>query len=397
MLDQYADRFICWPQQITTLPEVGLRMIVVIPSFDEPDITSSVKSIFKASLPRQLFEVIVVVNHGENASKEVRTQNNSSVDELNQLKAEHANLHVIRAFDLPEKHAGVGWARKIGMDEACRRLQNCLESGVIICYDADSDCTPNYLLEIEKAFEDHAVQAASIRFEHPIDNLDSDEAIIWYELFLRYHNCGQKFAGLPFAKHTVGSSMAVRPSAYLKQGGMNRRKAGEDFYFLHKFISQEGFVEIHSCKVLPSTRGSDRVPFGTGKAVNDFQKDPNLIKMTYPISTYFELKRLVDLVSNQSILEIDGLIGEFLKSQGLEDKIKEIERQTNSVSAMEKRFYQWFDAFKCLKFVHWYRDQVGTAPLNIEAKELLHLFDLKIDTNDPKDLLYAFRAFEYQA
>ena len=38
--------------------------------------------------------------------------------------------------------------------------------------------------------------------------------------------------------------MAVRADAYLRQGGMNRRKAGEDFYFLNKFMVLGGYGEM---------------------------------------------------------------------------------------------------------------------------------------------------------
>ena len=41
-----------------------------------------------------------------------------------------------------------------------------------------------------------------------------------------------KFAGYPWAMYTVGSAFAVTAEAYVKRGGMNRRQAGEDFYFL---------------------------------------------------------------------------------------------------------------------------------------------------------------------
>ena len=42
------------------------------------------------------------------------------------------------------------------------------------------------------------------------------------------------FVGYPDSIYTIGSAFAVRAEAYMKQGGMNRRQAGEDFYFLYK-------------------------------------------------------------------------------------------------------------------------------------------------------------------
>ena len=72
-----------------------------------------------------------------------------------------------------------------------------------------------------------------------------------------------KYSNLPYSFHTIGSAFALTASAYTRQGGMNRRKAGEDFYFINKLIKGEIFGEINDTKVIPSPRISDRVPFGT--------------------------------------------------------------------------------------------------------------------------------------
>ncbi len=48
--------------------------------------------------------------------------------------------------------------------------------------------------------------------------------------------------GVSHAYHTIGSSMAVRCSAYAKIGGMNRRKAGEDFIFYTNLYPRVDFL-----------------------------------------------------------------------------------------------------------------------------------------------------------
>jgi len=132
-----------------------------------------------------------------------------------------------------------------------------------------------FFAEIEKHFEQHSnTPGCSIYFEHPIAGNEFEaniyEGIINYELHLRYYYQALKYCGLQYAFHTVGSSMVVRSSAYQKQGGMNKRKAGEDFYFIHKIIALGNFSELNSTVVYPSPRISDRVPFGTGKAIGDW-------------------------------------------------------------------------------------------------------------------------------
>lgn len=48
---------------------------------------------------------------------------------------------------------------------------------------------------------------------------------------------------------------------------MNRRRASEDFYFLQALMRGGRLTELGSTRVLPSPRVSQRVPFGTGRAI----------------------------------------------------------------------------------------------------------------------------------
>ena len=63
------------------------------------------------------------------------------------------------------------------------------------------------------------------------------EAIMKYELYLRYYRLALEYTGHPHAYHCIGSAFAVRTLDYVAQGGMNKRQAGEDFYFLQKLIA----------------------------------------------------------------------------------------------------------------------------------------------------------------
>ena len=104
---------------------------------------------------------------------------------------------------------------------------------MIVNIDADCTTESNYLLTIHQHFQAQPESwAAGIRYEHALD----DPAIVDYELHLRYYVQAQRHVGMPFAHQTLGSCMVVRSEAYARMGGMNRRKAGEDFYFLQKFI-----------------------------------------------------------------------------------------------------------------------------------------------------------------
>ena len=351
-------------------------MVVVIPSHDEPDLVGSLESLRACDAPEGEVEVIVVVNSSVTAAEAVKSRNAASAVAAREWFADLANprfeLHVLECPDLPRKHAGVGLARKIGMDEAVRRLAavGCGEDGIIVCYDAACRCDPNLLTEIGSWFEEHPkAPGCSVYFEHPLAGGDArvNEAIAQYELHLRYHVEGCRFAGHPFAFHTIGSSMAVRAGAYVRQGGMNRRQAGEDFYFLQKLIPLGHFGEVNGTRVIPSPRVSHRVPFGTGRAVGEYCRSNEGGLRSYPFSAYEVLREFFADVERPP----GGLLGEFLRGQDYERRLAEIRSQTAGEDAFRKRFFRWFDAFQVMKWIHHARDHGHGAPPVREAAAAL--------------------------
>jgi hypothetical protein len=367
--DFYFQRFGFCDRLIVEPPSADFRMAVVVPAHDEPDLVGSLESLRCCRPPSGGTEVIVVVNSSETAEAELKARNARSAvvarDWFRAWKEPWFRLHVIECPDLPRKHAGVGLARKIGMDEAVRRFAGLGGdgSGIIVCYDADCRCDPNLLTEIEAWFSGNPRSpGCSVYFEHPLDGPDPliNEAISRYELHLRYYVEACRYARHPFAFHTIGSSMAVTADAYVRQGGMNRRQAGEDFYFLQKLIPLGGFGEVNGARVIPSPRVSTRVPFGTGRAVGDYCRDRSGCFSSYPLEAFEELRVYFERIEAPP----GGLLEEFLKEQGWGGRLKEIASQTKGPEAFRKRFFRWFDAFMVMKWVHFARDhQYGAPPV----------------------------------
>ncbi len=375
-MTKYLQKHAFLPPQIMETPAPDLSMVIVIPCHDEPDAVSSLQALRNCAAPPGSVEVIIVINSSEVASDTVKTRNAETLKAVEEWIREYTDAR-FRCFalyhpDLPKKHAGVGLARKVGMDEAVRRLEMAGNpQGVIACFDADSNCDTNYLQAIESHFKNNPDSSAcSIYYEHPTQGTDFPKevysSIIQYELYLRYYVHALRFSGFPHAYQTIGSSMAVRADAYQRQGGMNRRKAGEDFYFLHKFIPLGNFTELKTTRVIPSPRPSHRVPFGTGKAIQDML-DAQSRYMAYHPNVFKDLKVFLEQVSDfYTLNEVDlsdrinslpDSIRTFLLQYNFYNKWAEIKRNTANLTSFEQRFFRWFNAFIILKYVHDARDR----------------------------------------
>jgi hypothetical protein len=390
-VNYYLNRFALREQLIKAEPSQNLGLIVVIPCCNETALNTTLKSLFLCDKPFCDVEVIVVMNASEIADQSIINQNKQTL--LDAEKWQSANfgeiasslamtLHFIEENSLPKKHAGVGLARKIGMDEAVRRFDVIQKDGIIVCFDADSHCETNYLVSIEKHFQQHPkTPACSIHFEHPINGNEFlpeiYNGILQYELHLRYYKNGLAYAGLPYAFHTIGSSMAVRSSIYQKQNGMNQRKAGEDFYFLQKLIPLGNFSELKTTKVIPSPRVSDRVPFGTGRAMQEWLNDEKQELLSYHPNSFIDLKKFTELLPHYFTMqnvELPDSIQAFLQTIAFEENILNIKKNSTSLTHFVKLFYNWFNAFKVLKYMHFARDNYYKDVLISEgANTLLNL------------------------
>lgn len=413
----YLSKYGFCPAQISTPVPVDLKISVVIPCFNEENLFKTL-TCFRNQIDLDFsVEIITVINASIHSSDEIKNLNDENfrngINWTSTANSDKLKFHFILKNDLPHKHAGVGLARKIGMDEAVFRFHQIGMDGIIVCADADALYENDFLKKVHDHFFVHfpKTTGCSIYFEHPLTGNEFDgkvyEAIIRYELFLRYYKNGLAWCGFPFSYHTIGSSMAVRSSAYQKSGGMNKRQAGEDFYFLQKIIELGNFTEMNSTVIVPSPRPSNRVPFGTGRSVSDWILNPDNDgnKKLWPVYSIFifdELKKLNEMIpdfylSNRAnLLNLHPLLIDFLNRNDFENKMKEIRSNSSSPENFRKRFYNWMDAFWILKAVHFLRDEgMGEMDVEIASIELLNRFRIKSEPG-LNGVLSTFRKMDQQ-
>lgn len=406
MANFYLERF-GYPHKFINSPHSeNLKIAVVIPSFNEPDLITTLDSLNDCSLPPVDCEIIVVINEPENCTREISKINSKTYQEVRDF-SESANTNrlmfiPIYAQALPKDKAGVGLARKIGMDEAIRRI-NGSSDNILVSLDADCVVDKNYLTAIYNHFElNKDLTGCSIYFEHLLpEDPGIRELIIAYELHLRYYVNALRWSKYPLAFQTVGSCFAVRAYIYEKQGGMNTRQAGEDFYFLQKIIQLGGFSDLTSTTVYPSSRISNRTPFGTGKSLEKLKNEKQIL--FYSPKMFIDLKNFFDISNSFYDLEMNEInVKCSYISNNLKNHLDQIDFSKNlmdfkvkhrSKVTFRKAFFRWFNALKVLQFV---RSEKNGLQSDTECLEWLnneiqfsHSF-----SDDLEALLIDFRRFD---
>jgi glycosyltransferase involved in cell wall biosynthesis len=337
---------------------------------------------------------LFVVNNTSETPEEAKEDNYRTIEYLKEnLNGKLSiNLGYIDASttgnELPEKEGGVGLARKIGMDEALTLFNyNNSRSKILICLDADCTVEPNYLTEIVDAFNKYKHDAAYVNFEHPMpEDLESKLAIICYEIFLRYYVLGLMYAKSDYAIHTIGSTMICTCESYIKVEGMNKKKAAEDFYFMEKLCKNYEINKIDTTKIYPSSRGSWRVPFGTGQRVNRYLAKTHDEHILYSPESFDILKRWLEvfnssgsLSSNEYLTAAAGIhpsLYRFLVDNKFEESWEKIKTNCRDDKQAARQKHFWFDGFRTLKLIHYLRDN-GFPP--VDMYEAVRIMASKFD------------------
>jgi glycosyltransferase involved in cell wall biosynthesis len=385
--------------RLTSNDTDNLFQVVVIPAYAEKEWLFSTLASIAKNQPSSLEYsfVLCVVNNKENSPSEDIENNLRTIecldalvkrkslrkfsDEykiyplLNNIAESKMKLGYINAaskgFEMPTRTGGVGLARKIGMDMALRLLENnSASSPVILCLDADTLVRDSYLSVIRKYFTPE-IKTAIVAYEHQMPDIyEQQAAIVCYEIFLRYWTLGLRYAGSPWAFHSIGSTIAVSTEAYLEVRGMNRREAGEDFYFLNKLAKTGAINYVKETCVYPSARSSTRVPFGTGKSIQKFLSgiDKEEFYSLYDVRIFTILRNWLKLMNEcmmadeDEILtkagEIHAVLKDFLKVSDFAVIWSKIRRNSKDEKIRARQFSDWFDGFKNLKLINYFTKEV---------------------------------------
>lgn len=275
---------------------------------------------------------------------------------------------------------GVGHARKCGADLAAYLYHHQrVRSPWIHCSDADV-VLPEHYFSCTAALGDTAktdTAALVYPFRH-VTASDSagnriEQLTQLYEHSLHYYVAGLRFAGSPYAFHTIGSTLAVNATHYAKVRGFPRRQAGEDFYLLNKLAKVGSIRQLISgveCEPIEiAARLSDRVPFGTGAAVGKMieLQDPSREFLLFHPGVFDLLRIWLDSLPDfwrtrsSDVSEVffhsdQRLLVDGLQHAGAQAALQHALKQSSDEIQFSRQMHTWFDAFRTLKLIHYLRD-----------------------------------------
>ena len=339
------------------------KALIAIPCCNEFQSLPQTLTSLEANGSQYFDDTLIVVNVNQRTSMN-RDDNLSTLQWLTDFETPLQLAwqdHVTGSAAYPEKF-GVGLARH----QACTSgLDFIKDNAPIISLDADSPVNKQYLQAIFEFLLEHPkFQAGHVNFQHRHCGGESEkQAIQIYEQHLKRHRQQLENAGSPHAWYAIGSTIVCTKAAYIKSGGYHcRRMAGEDFYLLQQLSKTGCKIEmIEDAVVYPSDRISDRVPFGTGKAVGDIIQSGSWL--SYHENCYRDLGELLVAVKEnldereEVVLEKSpATCADWLIQRDFSDVWPKLQSNARDNEMLLQRFHEWLDAFQTLKLIHFLSD-----------------------------------------
>lgn len=260
------------------------------------------------------------------------------------------------------KQQGVGWARKVVMDEIAQKAS---AADLILSLDADTTFGPGYLRSIAQNLHNHpSATGLAVPYYHLLTGTDDrlDRAMLRYEIYMRCYVLNLWRIGNPYSFSALGSAIAVPVRAYKAIGGITPQKSGEDFYFLQKLRKFGPLLFWNDEKVYPGNRLSDRVLFGTGPALI---KGTNGDWSSYPIykpAHFDEIADACSLFGQLYAADILTPMSAFLETVFGPYFWDPLRKNARTSDNFVKACYQKVDALRVLQFLKWRNSQEPASP-----------------------------------
>ena len=379
------------------------KYVVVIPICNER--VDVLKSIFLQINKNQSVLVILVVNSPANHVKSFKWCKQNALF-INKIKKNinfnyklSNNIELIKTdefFDTIivdrnsqgrkiDKDQGVGLARKIGCDIALKYYkEGTIECPFVFSTDADVILPDDYFKHVNASMSDYS--AIVLDFEHFSDDALLKQLQFYYDFKIRYYHAGITYAGSKYDYIPLGSTLIASFDCYAKVRGFPKKNAGEDFYLLNKLAKIKPVFFMKHCKPIKiKSRFSDRVPFGTGPALMKINALDNIDGYLYYHPKSFDfLKQWIDFLNqmwSENKFNIERPKNEELSNLfdffNCQIVFEKSQNQITSKKRWTQFVHQWFDAFKTLKAIHFFDQNLKKHNL----KQLLKLSEFDKVTN----------------
>lgn len=337
-----------------------MKIFIAIPALNELDHLPDLINDLKAQTFKE-FQIFICVNNPEEWRNDpekanICENNTRTMDYLGSVK--DLNISLIDRSSPGKgwkgKQRGVGYARK-ELFEAVDRLAK--DDDIIISLDADTRIMPGFIASVRKQFINHkkTLLLTNPYYHNLTGNVAHDQAILRYELYMRYYLINLLLICSPYAFSALGSAISFSMKGYRRISGITPKEAGEDFYFVNRMKKAGEILVWNDESVYPSSRESDRVPFGTGPAVSKGKKGDWDSYPFYDQAGFERIGETYRLLPELFIQDCETPIDEFIQRSFGENIWEPLRKNFKTEKLFIRACHEKLDGLRILQLLRFYQ------------------------------------------
>ena len=337
-----------------------MKIYVAIPALNELEyIPKLIEDLVAQSLKD--FKVFICVNNPDEwwNDPEKRIQCENNVNTIEYLKSvSDIDITIIdkasQGRGWTGKKKGVGFARQV-LFEAIDSVS--AEEDIVISLDADTRIPKDYIDSVSKTFKaNKKALLLTNPYYHELSGDESiDRAILRYELYMRYYMLNLLKIGSPYSFTALGSAITFKIAGYRKINGITPKEAGEDFYFVNRMKKAGSVLIMNKEVVKPSSRESDRVPFGTGPAVIKGQAGNWESYPFYDVQSFERIGKTCELFRILFKDIVTTPIDEFLHDSYGKDIWAPLRKNFKTEQSFVRACHEKLDGLRILQILRYYQ------------------------------------------
>lgn len=341
----YLDKHALLPAMIQEAPDPALGMVIVAHLYQRKGWLETLVSLRSIEEPPIPVEVLVIVHLSQTNDDKAQDSRLTALAFAQRALAtrprRRIRYHVVEFPDVAPQDFGEGLTRKLAFDEALRRLKAAGNSDApIVWLDAGVVFDYEHLTQIHRFFQENRKKSScTVSFEF----IGEEEN----ELTLRYALQGLRAMRHPHAFYHMASTVVVRGSAYERASGMNRRKAGADFHFLHKLTPLDQHAD---CPILPLL-------------YLDVPPEIQAQDTVFAPAAYHLLRDFAERVLASWQQPVDAIVADvsalhpalaaWLAKVGFRERLAGMQASATQAATFRQRFFRWLTVLEVQHFMNF--------------------------------------------
>lgn len=377
---RYLQRYAYLPAICEEQPPHDLALCIVVPCYREHHVVKFLAHLAGCEAPPLRCEVLLVWNSHESEPQATSAEHAMLAQAARSWCDRNApwfTLQNLMCDALPAARPGLSMARKVGLDEALRRMDTASHEGILVLSSADVRYSRSYFVAVCQALLNNQIPGAcysQFQYSGAGEPDAVKQAAVLYELYLHYLNVGASLCGFPYPLVIPAPAISLTATAYIKSGGYAATYNEQSTAFVARLNELGNFKRIPQVQVTLLARNEVRPGSEAARTIARMSRrnrsrlyvpHPNGFALLYRLLSSLPELYLAEHLKLRQVADLGAPVQRYFDKLFFDEHIAKLRQNSRHLASFQERFFQWFNAARVMQFLKFLSDEIH-PPMHVE-------------------------------